>query len=83
MLSATGMLVLCLTAWVGLAVNLCIAAPQGLGGVEAKLLHLLGGTNQFGAQSWSAVIWHLGGLLLLTAAAGYFRRSRRADPINP
>jgi len=75
---ATGVLVLCLTAWVGLALNLCIAASHGLDGVEAKLLHLLGGTSQFGVQSWSAVSWRLAGLLLLTAAAGYVRRSRRA-----
>ena len=43
---ATGVLVLCLTAWVGLALNLCIAvAGQGFSGIAPKLLHLAGNTG--------------------------------------
>lgn len=78
---ATVVLVLCLTAWVGIALNLCIAmVAQGPSGVGPKLLHLLGNTSEFGVQSWSLVGWRLSGLLLVTVLAWYVRRFRAAPP---
>ena len=75
---ATGVLVLCLTAWCGLAIVLCMSIiGQGWSGVGPKLLHLVGSTNEFGVQSWNLVIWRLVGLLVITLAAGYFYRSKK------
>ena len=80
---ATGVFVFCLTAWCGLALVLCMTIiAHGLGGVGAKLLHLAGSTGETGGQSWSLVAWRLLGLLVITVAAAYFRRSQRANLAN-
>jgi hypothetical protein len=80
---ATGVFVLCLTAWCGLALVLCMTIiGHGLGGVGPKLLHLAGNTGEIGGQSCNLVVWRLLGLLVITVAAGYFRRSQRPKLAN-
>ncbi len=75
---AAGVFVICLAAWCGVALVLCMTTiGSGLSAVGPKLLHLAGNTNELGAQSWSLVVWRFLGLLLVTIAAGYIRRPRR------
>jgi hypothetical protein len=79
----TGVFVLCLAAWCGLALVICMTIiGHGLSAVGPKLLHLAGTTNEFGVQSWSLVVWRLLGLLCMTIVAGYFRWLTRS-PANP
>ena len=81
---ATGVFVLCLTAWCGLALVLCMTIiGHGFSNVGPELLHLAGTTNEFGVQSWSLVVWRLLGLLCITIVAGYFRRPTALPPANP
>ena len=75
----TGVFVLCLTAWCGLALVLCMTIiGHGFSSVGPKLLHVAGTTNEFGVESWSLVLWRLLELLLITIAAGYFHWSKRS-----
>ncbi len=66
---------LCLTAWIGFALVICMAiSTDGFGGIWPKLLHVAGSTNQLGMSSGRLVIWRLLGLLLITLLAVYARR---------
>jgi hypothetical protein len=70
---ATWVLVLCLTIWCGLALNICIAIiSSGFNGVVPKVLHLFGRKNQLGLVSGDLVVWRLLGLLVITIGAAYF-----------
>ena len=76
---ATGVFVICLTAWCGFALVLCMTiVGHGFSSVGPKLLHLAGATSEFGVQSWSLVVWRFLGLLFITIVAGYFRRPKRS-----
>jgi len=80
---ATAILVLCLTAWGGLALVFCMTIiGNGFSGVGPKLLHLAGTTRDFAVQSWSVVIWRLLGLFSITIVAGYFSRPKRSKLIT-
>ena len=75
---ATGIFVLCLTAWCGLALVLCMTiVGHGFNSVGPKLLHIAGTTSGFGVESSSLAVWRLLGLLAITLVAGYFHRSKR------
>jgi hypothetical protein len=81
---ATGVFVICLTAWCGFALVLCMTIiGHGFSSVGPKLLHLGGATSEFGVQSWSPVVWRLLGLFFITIAAGYFRRPKRSKLTAP
>jgi hypothetical protein len=69
----------CLTAWIGLALVICMAiATDGFGGIWPKLLHVAGSPNQLGMSSGRNMILTLFGLLLVTLLAAYARRVRRS-----
>jgi hypothetical protein len=81
---ATGVFVICLTAWCGLALVLSMTIiGSGFSAVGPKLLHLAGATSEFGVQSWSMVFWRLLGILLVTIVSGYFRRDKRPRLTTP
>jgi hypothetical protein len=81
---ATGVYVICLAAWLCLALLLGMTIiGHGWSAIAPKLLHLAGNTNEFGVQSWSLVVWKFLGLLAITIAAGYFRWARRPKLANP
>jgi hypothetical protein len=81
---ATGIFVLCLAAWCGFALVLCMTIiGQGWSGVGPKLLHLAGNGSELGVQSWSLVVWRLLGLLSITIAAGYFHLANRHKLSSP
>ena len=78
---AAGVFVVCLTAWCGFALVLCMAIiGHGFSSVGPKLLHLAGATSEIGVQSWSLVVWRLLGLFCITIVAGYFRRPKLTVP---
>jgi uncharacterized BrkB/YihY/UPF0761 family membrane protein len=81
---ATGVYVICLSAWLCFALLLCMTIiGHGWGAVGPKLLHLAGNTNELGVQSWRFVVWRFLGLLCITIVAWYFRRGpRRPEPSN-
>jgi hypothetical protein len=81
---ATGIFVICLAAWCGFALVLCMTIiGHGFSGVGPKLLHLAGATSEFGLQSWSLVIWRLIALFFMTIVAGYLRRPKRSKLSHP
>jgi hypothetical protein len=78
---ATGVFVVCLTAWCGFALVLCMTIiGHGFSSVGPKLLHLAGATSEIGVQSWSLVVWRLLGLFCITMVAAYFRRPKLTAP---
>ena len=81
---ASGVFVICLAAWCGLALVLCMAlVERGFSGIGPKLLHLAGRTTDFGVHSWSMVVWRLLGLFFITTVARYFRRPKRCKVTVP
>ena len=81
---ATVVFVICLTAWCGFALVLCMTIiGHGFNSVGPKLLHLAGATGEFGVQSWSLVVRRLLGLFFVTMAAGYFRRPKGSKLTAP
>jgi hypothetical protein len=81
---ATVVFGICLTAWCGFALVLCMTIiGHGFSSVGPKLLHSAGATSEFGVQSWSLVVWGLLGLFFITIVAGYFRRPKRSKLAAP
>jgi hypothetical protein len=81
---ATCVFVICLTAWCGFALVLCMTiTAHGFSSVGPKLLHLARETSEFGAPSWSMVVYRLLGLFFITIVAGYFRRPKRCKHTAP
>jgi hypothetical protein len=82
--TATVVFVICLTAWCGFALVLCMTIiGQGFSTVGPKLLHIAGATSDFGVQSWSLVGWRFLGLFFITIVAGYFHRRKRSKFTAP
>jgi hypothetical protein len=77
---ATVIFAICLTAWSGLALLLCITLFQyGLGAIPGKVAHVFGTTNQLTAPSMGLAMWRMVGLFVVTLLVAYIRRSRHSN----
>ncbi len=81
---ATGVYVICLAAWLGLALLLCMTIiGHGWSAVGPKVLHLAGNTNEFGIHSsWSLAFWRFLGLLSVTIVAGCIGHLKRPKSVD-
>jgi hypothetical protein len=74
---ANTIFVICLTAWLLLALEIGVTImSQGWGGVAPKLVHLGGMTPDLRTHSLGFVISRLAGLFAITVVAAFLRRPK-------